>query len=221
MRRAVLCVLLGAWLWSTASAEAASHEGLQSLTGQLLFPAGMTRPDTSSIQILLLLQGGHQQRAFATANASFAFQRVPAGLHTLEPSCVGYMFPSVRVDVVSVGSVSLAYTEFPEQSLPLPLVIRAAQVDNFDPVHRFDLLAFLKSPMGILAAFMVMAMFLSPYLKVDPEELEAYQKEQADAKAAKAQKALRASENAAAGGSTGAAPRSGAGSSSARQRSKK
>lgn len=220
--------LLAVWLWCFASVAAASSEGLHSVTGQLLFPFGMARPEIANIQVLLQLQGGQQQRAFAKADASFAFQRVPAGQHTMEPSCVGYLFPSVRVNVASSGSVSLAYAEFPEQSLSLPLVLRAAQVDYFDPVNRFDLMAFLRSPMGILAAFMVFAMFLSPYLKVDPEELEAYQKEIEDAKTAKAQKALRSSEAARlpaaplpAGGGTGAAPRLGGGTSSARQRNKK
>lgn len=225
MHGAALCLLTGTWLWSVTSAATASVQGLHELKGQLLFPAGVTRPEPSSIQVLMLLQSGYQQQAFATANASFAFQRVPAGLHTLEPSCVGYMFPSIRVDVAPMGHVSLAYTEFPEHSLPLPLVIHAAQVDYFDRVNRFDLLAFLKSPVGMLAAFMAFAMFLSPYLKVDPEELETYQKELEDAKA---KKALRGSEAARqpavaalGGGVAGTAPRLGGGSSSARHRGKK
>lgn len=65
-------------------------------------------------------------------------------------------------------------------------------------------------------------------VQVDPEELEAYQEEVENAKTAKAQKALRSSENARqpaaplpAGGGTSAVPRIGGGTSSARQRSKK
>lgn len=193
MQHVKLC-LCGLWLSSMCSTVAASQEAFHSLTGDIFFPRGMPRPETSHIQVVLLLQGGLRQRAFVTSNASFAFQRVPSGLHTVETSCVGYMFPSVRIDVAPAGDLSLTYTEFPEQSLQMPLVIRAARVEYFDTVQRFDLVGFMKSPMGLLAAFMVFAMLLSPYLKVDPEELESYQKEVEEAKAAKAEKALRSAE---------------------------
>lgn len=48
----------------------------------------------------------------------------------------------VRVDVEAGGEVRTSYAEFPEQALPPPLLIRAAQIDYFD-VRRRQLLTFL------------------------------------------------------------------------------
>mmetsp|Transcript_12099 Transcript_12099/g.36291 ORF Transcript_12099/g.36291 Transcript_12099/m.36291 type:complete len:215 (-) Transcript_12099:1300-1944(-) len=170
----LMLALLGAVL----AVGAAAPEQLHTVKGRLLFPVGMLQPAPSTIQVLLLLEDGSRRQTFATSNSSFAFQRVPEGRHTLEPSCVGYMFPSLRVDVLPGGDIRTAYAEFPEQALPPPLLIRAAQIDYFDKVVPFNLMGFLKSPMGMLAAFMLFAVVVMPMLKVDPEEMEEYKKEQ-------------------------------------------
>lgn len=51
MNLAALLAMLGVWLWCFASVAAASPQGLHPVTGQLLFPVGMARPEIANMQV--------------------------------------------------------------------------------------------------------------------------------------------------------------------------
>lgn len=153
--------------------------------GRIFFPEGQA-PPVSLVKVVLTLEGGKQLRAYPRADLSWRLHGVPPGAHVLETAALGFMMPSVRVDVKHDGAVQATYTEAPSQTLPVPIHIRAVPVEYFDKVVPFNIMAFLKSPMGLMAAFMLFAIVIMPYLKVDPEEMKAMLEEQKQEKAKKA-----------------------------------
>jgi hypothetical protein len=151
------------------SASSSSAEASTSVDGKLLFPLGRV-PPASTVNVALTLEGGRQLRAYPKADMSWQLSGVPAGAYLLEATALGYTMPSVRLDVGQDGAVDASYTEVPLQTLPLPIEIRAVPLDYFDKVVPFNVMAWLQSPMGMMAGFMVFAIVIMPYLKVDPEE---------------------------------------------------
>eukprot|EP00850_Spirogloea_muscicola_P014344 SM000102S09202 [mRNA] locus=s102:265601:266516:+ [translate_table: standard] len=88
----------------------------------------------------------------------------------------------VRLDVSARlrGKVKAAYTEDSSQVLPQPLVLQATKdEDYFEKREPFSPMTFLKSPMGMMVAFMVVVVFLLPKLmdSIDPEEMKKMQED--------------------------------------------
>lgn len=70
-----------------------------------------------------------------------------AAIHRYQCRRKPYGFPpQLRVDVLPGGEVRTSYIEFPEQALPPPLLIRAAQIDYFDV--RFPSILWGPGPTG-------------------------------------------------------------------------
>ena len=52
---------------------------------------------TSRVRLILTLDGGNQQLAWARPDASFRFHEVPPGSHLLDVVAMGLVFPQVRL----------------------------------------------------------------------------------------------------------------------------
>jgi hypothetical protein len=59
------------------------------------------------------------------------------------------------------------------KELPYPLRIPAmSMVQYFEQRQGFNIMAFIKTPYGMMMAFMVFSLVVMPMLKVDPEEYQ-------------------------------------------------
>ncbi|EFJ36683.1 hypothetical protein SELMODRAFT_77297, partial [Selaginella moellendorffii] len=115
--------------------------------------------------VKLLLNGG-EKITFPLKNGYFAFQGIPAGTHLIEVSAPGFFFSPLRVDV----------------SARLHGQVRASRSrpEEFSPKREpFSVLGLLKSPMGLMVAFMLIAVVVLPKLmdNIDPEEMKKIQEE--------------------------------------------
>ncbi|KAL4439417.1 hypothetical protein ABPG77_008746 [Micractinium sp. CCAP 211/92] len=120
------------------------------------------------------LESGPRLLAFPLPDGAFSFAEVPAGVHTLTVDVLGLIYPTVRLDVAvtrkgKVAAVAADASGAP--ALPYPLLLRPySRIEYFEKRQPFSLWAFLKTPYGMMAAFMVFSVFIMPKLKVDPEE---------------------------------------------------
>uniref|UniRef100_A0A0D6QXM7 ER membrane protein complex subunit 7 beta-sandwich domain-containing protein n=1 Tax=Araucaria cunninghamii TaxID=56994 RepID=A0A0D6QXM7_ARACU len=112
--------------------------------------------------------------------AFFSFYNVPAGTHLIEVVAMGYFFSPVRVDVSARlhGKVQAYQTE--NRRLLNELVLEPLREEYYyEKREPFSPMALLKSPMGLMVGFMVVAVFLLPKLmeSIDPEEMKRAQEE--------------------------------------------
>ncbi|KAF2544684.1 hypothetical protein F2Q68_00029058, partial [Brassica cretica] len=129
--------------------------------------------------IKVVLNGG-QNISFLRPDGYFTFHKVPAGTHLIEVYALGFFFSPVRVDVSARhhGKVQATLTET-RRSLT-ELVLEPLRADQYYELREpFNVMAILKSPMGLMVGFMVVVVFLMPKLmeNIDPEEMKRTQEE--------------------------------------------
>lgn len=133
---------------------------------------------TANVKVLL---NAGQKVAFIRPDGYFSFHGVPAGTHLLEVVALGYFFSPVRVDVSArlQGQVQATLTEN-RRRLSEPLILEPLREEYyFEKREPFSLMGLLKSPMGLMVGFMVVAVFVLPKLmeNIDPEEMKRVQEE--------------------------------------------
>jgi hypothetical protein len=77
--------------------------------------------------------------------------------------------------VVKGADIQVSSPDVPNagKELPYPLRIPVlSMVQYFEQRQGFNALGFLKTPYGMMMAFMVLSLILMPMLKVDPEEYQ-------------------------------------------------
>eukprot|EP00270_Netrium_digitus_P006441 TRINITY_DN1892_c0_g1_i1.p1 TRINITY_DN1892_c0_g1~~TRINITY_DN1892_c0_g1_i1.p1 ORF type:complete len:206 (-),score=71.28 TRINITY_DN1892_c0_g1_i1:304-921(-) len=131
--------------------------------------------------VKIFLDGG-ERVAFPRTDGRFSLHGVSAGTHLLEVAAIGVFFPPVRLDVSARlnGQVRAAMAEDPSTLLPDPLVLIPARTEEYyEKREPLSVLSILKSPMGLMVAFMVVAMVILPRLmdSIDPEEMKKMQEE--------------------------------------------
>ncbi|CAN6459573.1 unnamed protein product [Victoria cruziana] len=123
---------------------------------------------------------GGEKVTFVRPDGFFSFHGVPAGTHLIEVAALGYFFSPVRVDISArnPGKVQAALTETRRSlnELVLEPLREEYYYENREP---FSILSLLKSPMGLMVGFMVVAVFLLPKLmeNLDPEEMQRAQEQ--------------------------------------------
>ncbi|OAE29547.1 hypothetical protein AXG93_702s1000 [Marchantia polymorpha subsp. ruderalis] len=137
-------------------------------------------PLSKTANIKVVLNGG-EQLTFIRPDGYFAFQGVTAGTHLLEVVAMGYYFSPVRVDVSARlhGQVRAIAVET-RRTLPDALVLEPLREEfYYERREPFSVVGLLKSPMGLMVGFMLVAVFLLPKLmdSIDPEEMKRVQEE--------------------------------------------
>lgn len=169
--RAVLALLV---LGCIAQPPVAAADGYP-IEGQIALLEG-AKSHLALSRVMLHAEDGREFVAFPKRDGSFVLHDVPPGTHVLGVDCMSLIFPQLRVDVNGRrgGAVTAAYADNPALSLDThPLIIKPlAPAQYFDVRKPFSVLQFLKSPMGMMMAFMVFAVLVMPYLKVDPQEYQ-------------------------------------------------
>ncbi|KAL3679885.1 hypothetical protein R1sor_022841 [Riccia sorocarpa] len=137
-------------------------------------------PASKTANIKVVLNAG-QQVTFIRPDGYFSFQGVAAGTHLLEVVAMGYYFSPVRVDVSARlhGQVRAVAVET-RRTLSEALVLEPLREEfYYERREPFSLVGLLKSPMGLMVGFMVVAVFLLPKLmeSIDPEEMKRVQEE--------------------------------------------
>lgn len=117
-------------------------------------PDGAPAAEFGSLQMWVHLNGGRQLTTFVKRDGSFVLHGVPAGTHLLSIDSPTFMFPQLRVDIGpqrnGIPTVTLADDD--AIKLQEPLVIRpAALASYFEERKAFNVVGFLKSPMGIIS----------------------------------------------------------------------
>jgi len=77
--------------------------------------------------------------------------------------------------VVKGDTIQISSPDVPNagKDLPYPLRIPVlSTVQYFEQRQGFNAMSFLKTPYGLMMAFMVFSLILMPMLKVDPEEYQ-------------------------------------------------
>uniref|UniRef100_A0A0C9SAB1 TSA: Wollemia nobilis Ref_Wollemi_Transcript_4254_1228 transcribed RNA sequence n=1 Tax=Wollemia nobilis TaxID=56998 RepID=A0A0C9SAB1_9CONI len=131
---------------------------------------------TTNVKVIL----NGETVSFIRPDGFFSFYNVPAGTHLIEVVAMGYFFSPVRVDVSARlhGKVQAYQTE--NRRLLSELVLEPLREEYyFEKREPFSPIALLKSPMGLMVGFMVVAVFLLPKLmeSIDPEEMKRAQEE--------------------------------------------
>ncbi|KAF3789043.1 ER membrane complex subunit 7-like protein [Nymphaea thermarum] len=105
---------------------------------------------------------------------------VPAGTHLIEVAALGYFFSPVRVDISArnPGKVQATLTET-RRSLNELVLEPLREEYYYEKREPFSILSLLKSPMGLMVGFMLVAVFLLPKLmeNLDPEEMQRAQEQ--------------------------------------------
>lgn len=105
------------------------------------------------LQMWLHLSSGRQLTTFVKRDGTFVLHGVPAGTHLLSIDSPTYMFPQLRVDIDPQrnGLPTVMLADDNAVKLQEPLVIRpAALASFFEERKAFNVVGFLKSPMGII-----------------------------------------------------------------------
>lgn len=163
----LVCTLLLLLLCSPLHAR---REGYP-VEGRITVPEG--RVPLSKVRVILHANDGRELVAFVKQDGNFVLHDVPVGTHILDVDCMRLLYPQLRVDVSARrnGLVTVSYVDNNHMVLPDPLLIRPlAEARYFEPRQPFNLMAFVKSPMGLMMAFMVFAVVVLPMMKVDPEQ---------------------------------------------------
>ncbi|XP_011039644.1 PREDICTED: ER membrane protein complex subunit 7 homolog isoform X2 [Populus euphratica] len=129
--------------------------------------------------VKVLLNGG-QHVTFLRPDGYFSFHNVPAGTHLIEVDAIGYFFSPVRVDVSArfPGKVQATLTE-KRRSLSEMVLEPLKEEQYYEIREPFSVMSIVKSPMGLMMGFMVLALFIMPKLmeNMDPEEMRRAQEE--------------------------------------------
>ncbi|XP_031481983.1 ER membrane protein complex subunit 7 homolog [Nymphaea colorata] len=129
--------------------------------------------------VKVILNGG-EKVTFVRPDGFFSFHGVPAGTHLIEVAALGYFFSPVRVDISArnPGKVQAALTET-RRSLNELVLEPLREEYYYEKREPFSILSLLKSPMGLMVGFMLVAVFLLPKLmeNLDPEEMQRAQEQ--------------------------------------------
>ncbi|KAK9829293.1 hypothetical protein WJX72_004990 [[Myrmecia] bisecta] len=171
-------------------AAAAQPKGI-TVEGKLVFPPD--GPTPAKMKLLLAVDGGQPRAGFPKADGTFVFHDVPPGTHLLDVSVIGLVYPQIRIEAAPSGQVIGTYAEDPLRVVAYPLTIMPTmRAQYFDEQPPFNLMSLLKSPYGLMAAFMLFGIFVLPKMKMDPES-EEYKELMSGLSGNKARPALRAS----------------------------
>ncbi|ERN14333.1 ER membrane protein complex subunit 7 homolog isoform X1 [Amborella trichopoda] len=161
---------------SLGTAEGSTINGRVKIEG--MGAKGLGLPGKST-NVKVILNGG-QRVAFIRPDGYFSFHGVPAGTHLIEVAALGYFFSPVRIDVSSrnPGKVQAALTE--NRRTLNELVLEPLQEESYYEIREpFSIISLVKSPMGLMVGFMLVAVFLLPKLmeNLDTEEMRRAQEE--------------------------------------------
>lgn len=150
---------------------------LHVVQGKVILP-DKTLPDYM-VELILNTEQGQELKAFCDLGGSFLLQAVPPGNHLLNVYGVGYQFAEVNLEVNDrVGLVRAVYVYNKQALSGSSLTIRPVGVVSYlEKRAPVDVLALLKSPMGLITMFILFAVVVLPRLKIDPEELREYQEQ--------------------------------------------
>lgn len=165
-----LVSLLCLWGVFVPSLAAAST---QTIDGRILWPEEVT--SAAKIKLILNLEGGRKLYGWPKADGAFSLTNVPEGTHLLDVVASGLVYPQVRLEVDGTypGGALVTFAENRGKVLPPPLVLKPTSLAQyFEKRAPFDLVSFIKTPYGLMAAFGIFAVVVLPRLKVDPEELK-------------------------------------------------
>ncbi|KAG7670957.1 hypothetical protein Ndes2526B_g01278 [Nannochloris sp. 'desiccata'] len=170
MSKLIAIVILAA-VWPSVSANAASGNS-RSVAGNLILPEGMHLP----ADVVVALRGidGNRVTTFARPDGTFNFHTVADGIYYVEVEALGYQFLSMKV-VVKGTDIQISSPDVPNagKDLPYPLRIPVlSMVQYFEQRQGFNVMSFIKTPYGMMIAFMVFSLLIMPMLKVDPEEYQ-------------------------------------------------
>ncbi|KAG6542485.1 hypothetical protein Mapa_016175 [Marchantia paleacea] len=166
---------------STSAISAPKAASSYVVEGRVKVEGTTTKLPSSKIANIKVVLNGGEQLTFIRPDGYFAFQGVTAGTHLLEVVAMGYYFSPVRVDVSARlhGQVRAIAVET-RRTLPDALVLEPLREEfYYERREPFSVVGLLKSPMGLMVGFMLVAVFLLPKLmdSIDPEEMKRVQEE--------------------------------------------
>jgi hypothetical protein len=180
MATMVRSLLIFAVLLSLLAIAAAAQNGY-AVEGRVKVEGMGARVFPSKNSNLKLIWNAGQQVTYVRPDGYFAFQNISAGTHLLEVSSLGYYFSPVRVDVSArlhgqVRAVAVETRKYYSDALILEPLREEYYYERREP---FSAMSLLKSPMGLMVGFMLVAVFLLPKLmdSIDPEEMKRVQEE--------------------------------------------
>lgn len=164
----------------TTPSSSAGHDGYV-VEGRVKVEGLGARVFPSKTVNIHVIWNGGQQVTYVRPDGYFAFQGVTAGTHLLEVSALGYAFSPMRVDVSArlhgqVRALAVETRRYYSDVLVLEPMREEVYYERREP---FSAIALVKSPMGLMVGFMVVALVLLPRLmdSIDPEEMKRVQEE--------------------------------------------
>eukprot|EP00887_Chlorella_sp_A99_P000049 scaffold16.g49.t1 len=167
-----LCAHLGAAAGPAATAQ---------VLGNVVIPAGV--PPPPDVEVLLTLDTGALLSAPVAADGRFELADVPVGTHLLDVVALGLLYPSIKLAVSSSSVIAHAADVPGTPPMAYPLLLQPiARQEYYEKRQTFNLIAFLKTPYGMMIAFMCFSIYVRkegfvgggvgvmPKLKIDPEE---------------------------------------------------
>ncbi|KAL2613185.1 hypothetical protein R1flu_024877 [Riccia fluitans] len=182
--RQILLLALFCLLSSFASANTVTPPktlSSYSVEGRVKVEGMAAKQPVSKIANIKVVLNGGQEVTFIRPDGHFSFKGVTAGTHLLEVVALGYYFSPVRVDVSArlLGQVRAVAVET-RRTLSDALVLEPLREElYYERREPFSVVGLLKSPMGLMVGFMLVAVFLLPKLmeSIDPEEIKRVQEE--------------------------------------------
>ncbi|CAN6459574.1 unnamed protein product [Victoria cruziana] len=176
----VVSLVIFAQLLSPSLAVPSGNVEGYTINGQVKIQGAQSIGLLGKISNAKVIFNGGEKVTFVRPDGFFSFHGVPAGTHLIEVAALGYFFSPVRVDISArnPGKVQAALTETRRSlnELVLEPLREEYYYENREP---FSILSLLKSPMGLMVGFMVVAVFLLPKLmeNLDPEEMQRAQEQ--------------------------------------------
>ncbi|KAF8110898.1 hypothetical protein N665_0078s0088 [Sinapis alba] len=177
---ALLVFQISLFFFASTLPISSGTEDSYTITGRVRIPASTAIGHAAKFSNIKVVLNGGQHITFLRPDGYFTFHKVTAGTHLIEVYALGYFFSPVRVDVSARhhGKVQATLTET-RRSLT-ELVLEPLRADQYYEMREpFNVMAILKSPMGLMVGFMVVVVFLMPKLmeNIDPEEMKRTQEE--------------------------------------------
>ncbi|KAL6778619.1 CGL149 [Auxenochlorella protothecoides x Auxenochlorella symbiontica] len=132
-----------------------------------------TTPNALDTELVLSKEQGDEVRTFPLPDGRFAFHNVPAGKHYLEVELVGLVYSTVELTVGVAGDVNALLSDVINRpAVPYPLVLRPmGRLEFFQKPQPFNVMAFIKTPYGIMIIFGIFSLVVMPRLRAYSEEL--------------------------------------------------
>ncbi|KAL6777745.1 CGL149 [Auxenochlorella protothecoides x Auxenochlorella symbiontica] len=141
------------------------------IEGRVILPE--TTPNALDTELVLSKEQGDEVRTFPLPDGRFAFHNVPAGKHYLEVELVGLVYSTVELTVGVAGDVNALLSDVINRpAVPYPLVLRPiGRLEFFQKPQPFNVMAFIKTPYGIMIIFGIFSLVVMPRLRAYSEEL--------------------------------------------------